>query len=47
LTDNGIIEAGFLLLEDGTLFRGRIAGGGNSSLLPAVAEVVLTTNKTG
>jgi carbamoyl-phosphate synthase small subunit len=47
LTENSIIEAGFLLLEDGTLFRGRIAGGGNSSPLPAVAEVVFTTNMTG
>jgi carbamoyl-phosphate synthase small subunit len=39
-------ERGFLLLEDGTLFRGRISG---SSLgtLPAVAEVVFTTNMTG
>jgi carbamoyl-phosphate synthase small subunit len=45
LTDTGITEAGFLLLEDGTLFRGRIAG--DSSLLPAVAEVVFTTNMTG
>ena len=47
LTENRIIEAGFLLLEDGTLFRGRIAGAANSSLLPAVAEVVFTTNMTG
>jgi carbamoyl-phosphate synthase small subunit len=45
LTDTGIFEAGFLLLEDGTLFRGRIVG--NSALLPAVAEVVFTTNMTG
>jgi carbamoyl-phosphate synthase small subunit len=47
LTENRIIEAGFLLLEDGTLFRGRIAGPANSSFLPAVAEVVFTTNMTG
>ncbi|MEA2761392.1 MAG: carbamoyl-phosphate synthase small subunit [Gemmatimonadaceae bacterium] len=47
MTENRIIEAGFLLLEDGTLFRGRIAGPPNSSLLPAVAEVVFTTNMTG
>ena len=47
LTENRIIEAGFLRLEDGTLFRGRIAGAASSSLLPAVAEVVFTTNMTG
>jgi carbamoyl-phosphate synthase small subunit len=41
-----VIEPGFLLLEDGTLFRGRLAGG-NTALLPAVAEVVFTTNMTG
>jgi carbamoyl-phosphate synthase small subunit len=41
-----ITEPGFLLLEDGTLFLGRIAGP-NSTLLPAVAEVVFTTNMTG
>jgi carbamoyl-phosphate synthase small subunit len=40
-------EPGFLLLEDGTLFRGRIAGGRNGAQLPAVAEVVFTTNMTG
>ncbi|MEO8909375.1 MAG: glutamine-hydrolyzing carbamoyl-phosphate synthase small subunit [Gemmatimonadaceae bacterium] len=40
-------EPGFLLLEDGTLFRGRIPGEANGSLLPAVAEVVFTTNMTG
>jgi carbamoyl-phosphate synthase small subunit len=34
---------GFLLLEDGTLFRGRLSGAD----LPAVAEVVFTTNMTG
>ncbi|HEX3160341.1 MAG TPA: glutamine-hydrolyzing carbamoyl-phosphate synthase small subunit [Gemmatimonadaceae bacterium] len=33
---------GFLLLEDGTLFRGTLHGGG-----PTVAEVVFTTNMTG
>ena len=35
--------AGFLLLEDGTLFRGRLHG----SAAPTVAEVVFTTNMTG
>ena len=34
---------GFLLLEDGTLFRGRLHGGA----APTVAEVVFTTNMTG
>jgi carbamoyl-phosphate synthase small subunit len=34
---------GFLLLEDGTLFRGRLEG----AIAPAVAEVVFTTNMTG
>ena len=34
---------GFLLLEDGTLFRGRLRSAG----APAVAEVVFTTNMTG
>ncbi len=34
---------GFLLLEDGTLFRGSMIGGD----APAVAEVVFTTNMTG
>ncbi|MGH7663948.1 MAG: glutamine-hydrolyzing carbamoyl-phosphate synthase small subunit [Gemmatimonadaceae bacterium] len=34
---------GFLLLEDGTLFRGRLA----REIPPAVAEVVFTTNMTG
>ena len=34
---------GFLLLEDGTLFRGTLAG----SAPPTVAEVVFTTNMTG
>jgi carbamoyl-phosphate synthase small subunit len=38
-------EPGFLLLEDGTLFRGRIAA--ETAALPAVAEVVFTTNMTG
>ncbi len=41
-----ITEPGFLLLEDGTLFRGRMSGSA-SALLPAVAEVVFTTNMTG
>ena len=39
-------EPGFLLLEDGTLFRGRIAAA-SGAFLPAVAEVVFTTNMTG
>jgi carbamoyl-phosphate synthase small subunit len=34
---------GFLLLEDGTLFRGRLVG----PHAPAVAEVVFTTNMSG
>jgi carbamoyl-phosphate synthase small subunit len=34
---------GFLLLEDGTLFRGRLRG----ATPPTVAEVVFTTNMTG
>jgi carbamoyl-phosphate synthase small subunit len=42
---------GFLLLEDGTLFRGRLSvdtsGSGASHVEPAVAEVVFTTNMTG
>src|SRR5206468_12735596 len=40
------IAPGFLLLEDGTLFRGRIAAS-TAAFLPAVAEVVFTTNMTG
>ena len=36
-------EAGFLLLEDGTLFLGRLRG----APPPTVAEVVFTTNMTG
>jgi len=36
---------GFLLLEDGTLFRGSLAAGRDSA--PSVAEVVFTTNLTG
>ena len=47
MAENHVTEPGFLLLEDGTLFRGRIAGGAKSALLPAVAEVVFTTNMTG
>ena len=39
-------EPGFLLLEDGTLFNGRISGE-SATFLPAVAEVVFTTNMTG
>ncbi len=35
---------GFLLLEDGTLFRGQLDAGEG---LPAVAEVVFTTNMSG
>ncbi|HYW29873.1 MAG TPA: glutamine-hydrolyzing carbamoyl-phosphate synthase small subunit [Gemmatimonas sp.] len=38
-----IAPQGFLLLEDGTLFLGRLVGGE----LPTVAEVVFTTNMTG
>ena len=37
------IVPGFLLLEDGTLFHGRLRG----VLPPTVAEVVFTTNMTG
>ena len=37
------LEPGFLLLEDGTLFRGRIRAGS----APRAAEVVFTTNMTG
>jgi carbamoyl-phosphate synthase small subunit len=37
------MEPGFLLLEDGTLFRGRIRAGS----APRAAEVVFTTNMTG
>lgn len=40
-------EPGFLLLEDGTLFRGRLSAATPSAALPAVAEVVFTTNLTG
>ena len=36
-------RAGFLLLEDGTLFRGSLLGGD----APSVAEVVFTTNMSG
>lgn len=38
---------GFLLLEDGTLFNGRLRGRNPAGSLPAVAEVVFTTNMTG
>jgi carbamoyl-phosphate synthase small subunit len=41
-----LTEPGFLLLEDGTLFLGRISGE-SAAFLPAVAEVVFTTNMTG
>lgn len=37
-------KPGFLLLEDGPLFRGQVD---SSDALPAVAEVVFTTNMTG
>ena len=37
-------EPGFLLLEDGTLFRGSLAA---SRRAPSVAEVVFTTNMSG
>jgi carbamoyl-phosphate synthase small subunit len=46
LAETRATEPGFLLLEDGTLFRGRIAAH-SIALLPAVAEVVFTTNMTG
>jgi carbamoyl-phosphate synthase small subunit len=36
-------EPGFLLLEDGALFHGRVHG----ASAPAVAEIVFTTNMTG
>jgi carbamoyl-phosphate synthase small subunit len=44
-TERRSTEPGFLLLEDGTLFRGRITSG-STAPLPA-AEVVFTTNMTG
>ncbi|MGI8400296.1 MAG: glutamine-hydrolyzing carbamoyl-phosphate synthase small subunit [Gemmatimonadaceae bacterium] len=47
MTVTRAFEPGFLLLEDGTLFRGRLTGEASASLLPAVAEVVFTTNMTG
>ena len=37
------LAPGFLLLEDGTLFRGRV----RADTVPTVAEVVFTTNMTG
>jgi carbamoyl-phosphate synthase small subunit len=40
---NDLAPKGFLLLEDGTLFSGRLVG----SDIPTVAEVVFTTNMTG
>src|SRR3954471_14610813 len=39
-------RSGFLLLEDGTLFRGEIVGRASDDVL-AVAEVVFTTNMSG
>jgi carbamoyl-phosphate synthase small subunit len=39
-------KPGFLLLEDGTLFRGEIVGSASADVL-AVAEVVFTTNMSG
>src|SRR5580765_3483471 len=39
-------EPGFLLLEDGTLFRGQLVGVAGTGD-PAVAEVVFTTNMSG
>lgn len=39
----GLPPKGFLLLEDGTLFHGRLVGSGAAT----VAEVVFTTNMTG
>jgi carbamoyl-phosphate synthase small subunit len=47
LTVTRIFEPGFLLLEDGTLFRGRLATEAGAAVLPAVAEVVFTTNMSG
>ena len=47
MTVTRAFEPGFLLLEDGTLFRGRLPGEASASTLPAVAEVVFTTNMTG
>jgi carbamoyl-phosphate synthase small subunit len=42
------VVAGFLLLEDGTLFRGQIVGGTEPPANePVVAEVVFTTNMSG
>lgn len=47
MTVTRVFEPGFLLLEDGTLFRGRLATDAVAAVLPAVAEVVFTTNMTG
>jgi carbamoyl-phosphate synthase small subunit len=46
---NDALQTGFLLLEDGTLFRGliRAPNGSDSSDQLAAAEVVFTTNMTG
>lgn len=51
MSDDATIP-GFLLLEDGTLFHGRIRDGSHSSshssgAKPTVAEVVFSTNMTG
>jgi len=40
-------RAGFLLLEDGTLFLGHLQATNSKNHLPAVAEVVFTTNMSG
>ena len=40
---DALAPKGFLLLEDGTLFLGRLVG----PVLPTVAEIVFTTNMTG
>jgi carbamoyl-phosphate synthase small subunit len=39
------IKPGFLLLEDGALFKGQLAGASDN--VPSVAEVVFTTNMSG
>ncbi len=43
MTPPAVRLPGFLLLEDGTLFRGRL----REEVAPTVAEVVFTTNMTG
>ncbi|HJQ53638.1 MAG TPA: glutamine-hydrolyzing carbamoyl-phosphate synthase small subunit [Gemmatimonadaceae bacterium] len=47
MAELNVTEPGFLLLEDGTLFRGRVSSAPEAAALPAVAEVVFTTNMTG